>query len=78
LLAEAEAERQQKGLWQEPKTKFIVPWLFRSMKKTQKNLVPDPKTHDQLVKQIQKLCKKLDTGKLTDNEFTEQFKELMK
>jgi len=78
LLAEAEAERQQKGLWQEPKTKFIVPWLFRAMKKAQKNLVQDPKTHDQLVKQIQKLCKKLDTGKLTDNEFAEQFKQLMK
>ncbi|NEO47164.1 MAG: hypothetical protein F6K55_24790 [Moorea sp. SIO4A3] len=78
LLAEADAERQGKGLWQEPKSGFIQPWLFRPLKKKQKALLGDPDADQQLTEKIQTLCEDLEAGKMTKDQFEDTFKETLK
>ncbi|NEQ18555.1 MAG: thermonuclease family protein, partial [Moorea sp. SIO3E2] len=78
LLAEADAERQGKGLWQEPKSGFIEPWLFRPLKKKQKALLADPDEYQQLTEKIQTLCEDLEAGNLTKDQFEDTFKQTLK
>ncbi len=78
LLAEADAEGQGKGLWQEPKSGFIQPWLFRPLKKKQKALLGDPDAYQQLTEKIQTLCEDLEAGKMTKDQFEDTFKETLK
>lgn len=47
MLAEAEAEAKGLGIWQESKSEFLSPWLFRSLKTKQKNFL---KNHSKEIK----------------------------
>ncbi|MEB3341159.1 thermonuclease family protein [Okeania sp.] len=39
FLAEADAQINQRGIWQELQSEFIAPWLFRSLKNKQKKFL---------------------------------------
>jgi len=60
MLAEAEAEAKGIGLWQETKSEFLSPWLFRSLKTKQKNFL---KSHSKEIKE----------GKMTEEELSAEF-----
>ena len=78
LLAEADAERQKRGIWQESKSDFIAPWLFRSLKKKQKTLVQEEETHNLLVEKLKALGEDLEVGRITEAEFEDKFKQTLK
>ena len=78
LLAEEEAERKQQGLWQESKSEFISPWLFRSLKKKQKALLKEPEGSQKLAEELQTLAKNWEANEITQAEFEDNFKKLLK
>lgn len=41
LLAEADAQINKRGIWQESQSEFIPPWVFRSLKKKQRSFLRD-------------------------------------
>ncbi|NES64653.1 MAG: hypothetical protein F6K24_05025, partial [Okeania sp. SIO2D1] len=41
FLAEADAQINQRGIWQESQAEFIPPWVFRSLKKKQRSFLRD-------------------------------------
>lgn len=41
FLAEADAQINQRGIWQEFQSEFIAPWLFRSLKTKQKDFLKE-------------------------------------
>ncbi|MGD1805668.1 thermonuclease family protein [Dapis sp. BLCC M126] len=65
FLAEADAEINQRGIWQELQSEFIAPWLFRSLKSKQKYFLKD-------------ISKELKAGSITEAEFETKFKSKLK
>ena len=61
FLAEADAEINQRGIWQELQSEFMAPWVFRSLKKKQKNFLKD-------------IGQELKAGSITEAEFEAKFK----
>lgn len=78
LLAEAEAEREKQGLWQESRSEFISPWLFRSLKSKQKKLIKDPEESRKLLEEVQLLAKDWEANRITQAEFEKNFKQILK
>lgn len=60
MLAEAEAEAKGLGVWQEPKSEFLSPWLFRSLKTKQKNF-------------LKSQIKEIKAGNMTEEELAADF-----
>ncbi|MGD1716577.1 thermonuclease family protein [Dapis sp. BLCC M172] len=60
FLAEADAQINQLGIWQEIQSEFIAPWLFRSLKSKQKKFLKD-------------MSKELKEGAFTEAEFESKF-----
>ncbi|MGB3514078.1 MAG: thermonuclease family protein [Microcoleaceae cyanobacterium] len=60
LLAEADAQINKRGIWQESQSEFIAPWLFRSLKKKQKDF-------------LKNLGKELKLGTINEAEFEAKF-----
>ncbi|ABG50283.1 nuclease (SNase-like) [Trichodesmium erythraeum IMS101] len=60
FLAEADAEINQRGIWQELQSEFMAPWVFRSLKKKQKNFLKD-------------IGKELKAGSINEAEFEAKF-----
>ncbi|MGK7925175.1 MAG: thermonuclease family protein [Spirulina sp.] len=77
MLAEAAADRENLGLWQESRANFISPWLFRLLKKKQKKLYPDLTEHDTFTEKIRQLCQDFASDRVTLADFEQQFKDLV-
>lgn len=60
LLAEADAQINRRGIWQESQSEFIAPWIFRSLKKKQKDF-------------LKNIAKELKAGSITEAEFEAKF-----
>ena len=65
FLAEADAQINQRGIWQELQSEFIAPWLFRSLKIKQKNFLKD-------------IGQELKAGSITEAEFETKFESKLK
>ncbi|GGA52544.1 thermonuclease family protein [Okeania sp. KiyG1] len=61
LLAEADAQINQRGIWQESQSEFIPPWVFRSLKKKQRSFLKD-------------MSQDLKEGAITEADFEAKFK----
>ena len=65
FLAEADAEINQRGIWQEVQSEFIAPWVFRSLKIKQKNF-------------LKNIDQELKAGSITEAEFETKFESKLK